>query len=225
MSQVAMVTGAGQGIGKAIAKELFSKGYTIAACDINLDTGEKTAKELNAEREGNKFFEVDVTRLESLQNVVEEIEGSLGEIKVLVNTVGWDIIEPFMNNTVDYWEKVINLNFKSAVYGCKAVLPKMMERKDGRIINIGSDAGRVGSLGETVYAGTKGGVIAFSKSLAREMARYKISVNAVCPGPTDTPLFRSQPSNNKDALIRAIPLRRLAEPEDIAYAAAGFFCR
>lgn len=222
MKNVAMVTGAGQGIGKAIAKELAAKGYKVAACDINEETGSATAFELTEGGSTCKFYKTNVTSLESLTNTVAEIEQQLGPIDVLVNTVGWDIIEPFIENSVEYWEKVIDLNFRSVVYGCKAVLPNMIERKYGRIINIASDAGRAGSSGETVYAGTKGGVIAFTKSLAREMARHKVIVNCVCPGPTDTPLFASQPDKMKEALVRAIPLRRLAQPEDIAYA-VGFF--
>ena len=216
MSKVAMVTGAGQGIGKAVAKELDSRGFSVAVCDINVATGEATAKELSESGNQAKFFEVNVTSLDSFNEVVEKIEAELGVIEVLVNTVGWDIIEPFMDNSVDYWEKVIDLNFRSTIYGSRAVLPKMIERKSGRIVNIASDAGRVGSMGETVYAGTKGGVIAFSKSLAREVARNKITVNTVCPGPTDTPLFASQPDKNKEALVRAIPLED-AQPADIAY--------
>lgn len=222
MSKVAMVTGAGQGIGKAIAFELASKGFKVGVCDINEETGSVTVKALNEKGFISQFYKTDVTSLESLNNTVFEIESQLGPIHVLVNTVGWDIIEPFIDNSTEYWEKVIDLNFKSTIYGCRAVLPKMMERKCGRIINIASDAGRVGSSGETVYAGTKGGVIAFTKSLAREMARNNIIVNCVCPGPTDTPLFASQPEKMKEALIRAIPLKRLAQPEDIAYA-VGFF--
>ncbi len=222
MKNVAMVTGAGQGIGKAIAKELASRGYKVAACDINEETGNATALELTEGGNTSKFYKTNVADLDSLSKTVADVESQLGPIDVLVNTVGWDIIENFMDNSVEYWEKVIDLNFRSVVYGCKAVLPNMIERKYGRIINIASDAGRAGSSGETVYAGTKGGVIAFTKSLAREMARHKVIVNCVCPGPTDTPLFASQPDKMKEALVRAIPLRRLAQPEDIAYA-VGFF--
>jgi 2-hydroxycyclohexanecarboxyl-CoA dehydrogenase len=222
MKNVAMVTGAGQGIGKAIAKELASRGYKVAACDINEETGNATALELTESGNTSKFYKTNVTSLESLSKTVADVENELGHIDVLVNTVGWDIIQNFMDNSVEYWEKVIDLNFRSVVYGCKAVLPNMVERKYGRIINIASDAGRAGSSGETVYAGAKGGVIAFTKSLAREMARHKVIVNCVCPGPTDTPLFASQPDKMKEALIRAIPLRRLAQPENIAYA-VGFF--
>lgn len=222
MKNVALVTGAGQGIGKAISFELASKGFVIAACDINEITGSQTQNELIEAGYKGKFFKTDVTSLKSFQNTVENVTNNLGPIDVLVNTVGWDIIEPFMDNSIGYWEKVIDINFKSTIYGSRAVLPQMIERKYGRIINIASDAGRVGSSGETVYAGAKGGVIALTKSLAREMSKYQITVNCVCPGPTDTPLFASQPEKMKEALIRAIPLRRLAKPEEIAYA-VGFF--
>lgn len=222
MKNVAMVTGAGQGIGKAIAFELANKGYKIAVCDINKETGTNTEKELINSGHVAQFYKTDVTNLSNVEHNVKTISDELGPIDVLVNTVGWDIIEPFMDNPTDYWDKVIDINFKSTIYCSKAVLPQMMERNYGRIINIASDAGRVGSSGETVYAGAKGGVIAFTKSLAREMARHKINVNCVSPGPTDTPLFASQPEKMQQALIRAIPLRRLAQPEDIAYA-VGFF--
>lgn len=222
LRKVAMVTGAGQGIGNAIAKELAHDGYAIAVCELNEETGQDVAKEFTKTGVKSNFYKTDVTSLENLESVVEKVEEELGSIEVLVNTVGWDIIEPFMENTTDYWDKIIDINYKSTIYGCRAVLPKMMERKVGRIINIASDAGRVGSLGETVYAGAKGGVIALTKSLAREMARHQISVNCVCPGPTDTPLFQSHSDKMKEALIRAIPLRRLAQPEDIANAVSFF---
>src|SRR5699024_3763711 len=159
LRKVAMVTGAGQGIGNAIAKELAHDGYSIAVCELNEETGEGAAKELTEIGVKSNFYKTDVTSLENLESVVEKVEEELGSIEVLVNTVGWDIIEPFMENTTDYWDKIIDINYKSTIYGCRAVLPKMMERKVGRIINIASDAGRVGSLGETVYAGAKGGVI------------------------------------------------------------------
>lgn len=222
MSGVAIVTGAGQGIGKAIAKEMAAMGLKVAACDINETTGKATEQELNAAGHHCTFYPMDVTRFDQWEQLTENVEKELGPVHVLVNAVGWDVIEPFLQNTMEYWDKVMRINYLSVVYGCRCVIPRMMERKYGRIVNIASDAGRVGSLGETFYAGTKGGVIAFTKSLAREMARYGIVVNCVCPGPTDTPLFHSQPDKNKEALIRAIPLRRLAQPEEIAYA-VGFF--
>ena len=128
----------------------------------------------------------------------------------------WDRLEPFLQNSAEFWRKVIDINFLGPVTVTRAFLDPMIEAgKGGRIINISSDAGRVGSSGETVYAGAKGAVIAFTKSLAREMARYGINVNCVCPGPTDTPLFHSNPDKVNEALVRAIPFRRVARPEEI----------
>lgn len=222
MHKVAVVTGAGQGIGRAVAQEMGAAGYAVAVCDINEQTGKETVSQMVSAGNHAVYYYVDVTNYESIEACVLDIEKNVGPVHVLVNAVGWDIIEPFLDNTFDYWDKVINLNYRSVLYCCRAVLPKMIERGYGRIVNIGSDAGRVGSMGESVYAGTKGGVIAFTKSLAREMARKGITVNCVCPGPTDTPLFHSQPDKMKEALIRAIPLRRLAKPEEIAYAVRFF---
>jgi 2-hydroxycyclohexanecarboxyl-CoA dehydrogenase len=144
----------------------------------------------------------------------------LGPIRVLVNTVGWDRIEPFLDNTPEYWDQILGLNLLGPIRVTRAFLDGMIAAGGGAIVNVASDAGRVGSTGETVYAGAKGGVIAFTKSLAREMARYKIRVNCVCPGPTDTPLFRAQPVKMQEALEHAIPMRRLAQPEEVADAIA-----
>ena len=146
-----------------------------------------------------------------------------GAIDVLVNAAGWGRTEPFIDGKPEFWAKLVALNFIGPMTLTQALLPAMIERKRGKIVNVASDAGRVGSLGETVYAGTKGGLIAFTKSLAREMARYGINVNCVCPGPTDTPLMAAVPDKVKDALIKAIPLRRLGRPEETADAIV-FFC-
>lgn len=217
-----IVTGAGQGIGKAIALKLAAYGADICIADINSETLKETCAEL--EQLGRKCIAVttDVTDFESITNMVKQAQESLGQIGVLVNTVGWDVIQPFWKNSLEYWDKIIDLNYKSVLYCSRAVLDAMMENKVGKIINIASDAGRVGSSGETVYAGTKGGVIAFTKSLAREVARYNIQVNCICPGPTDTPLYRGQPEKIREAFEKAIPLKRVASPEDIAGAALFF---
>jgi 2-hydroxycyclohexanecarboxyl-CoA dehydrogenase len=139
---------------------------------------------------------------------------------VLVNAAGWGRTAPFIDGTPQLWQKLVALNFIGPMTLAKALLPAMMERHSGSIVNIASDAGRVGSLGETVYSGTKGGLIAFSKSLARETARYRINVNCVCPGPTDTPLMAAVPEKVKEALTKAIPFRRLGRPEEVADAVA-----
>lgn len=217
-----IVTGAGQGIGKAIALKLAAYGADLSVADKNPETLQATREEI--EGLGRKCLAVttDVTDFESVTAMVRQSQDALGQIGVLVNTVGWDIIEPFWKNSLDYWDKIIDLNYKSVVYCSRAVLDSMMEDKAGKIVNIASDAGRVGSSGESVYAGAKGGVIAFTKSLAREVAKYNIQVNCICPGPTDTPLYRGQPEKIREAFERAIPLKRVATPEDIAGAALFF---
>ncbi|MBF7082518.1 3-oxoacyl-ACP reductase FabG [Desulfallas sp. Bu1-1] len=217
-----IVTGAGQGIGKAIALMLASYGADLSIADKNAETLQVTRAEI--EQLGRKCVAVptDVTDFESVTAMVKQSQETLGRIDVLVNTVGWDIIEPFWKNSLEYWDKIIDINYKSVVYCSRAVLDGMMENKAGKIINIASDAGRVGSSGETVYAGAKGGVIAFTKSLAREVAKFNIKVNCVCPGPTDTPLYRGQPEKIRQALERAIPLKRVASPDDIAGAVLFF---
>lgn len=217
-----IVTGAGQGIGKAIALKLAAYGADISIADKNPETLKATLEEI--EQLGRKCVAVttDVTDFESVTAMVKQSQETLGQIDVLVNTVGWDIIEPFWKNSLEYWDKIIDINYKSVVYCSRAVLDSMMENKAGKIINIASDAGRGGSSGESVYAGAKGGVIAFTKSLAREVARYNIKVNCICPGPTDTPLYRGQPERFREAIEKAIPLKRLATPDDIAGAALFF---
>jgi 2-hydroxycyclohexanecarboxyl-CoA dehydrogenase len=144
-----------------------------------------------------------------------------GRLDVLVNAAGWDRLEPFLDNTPEFWERIVQVNYLGPVRLTRACLPALIEAH-GAIVNVASDAGRVGSTGETVYAGAKGGVIAFTKSLAREMARHALRVNCVAPGPTDTPLFRSLPENMQQALERAIPFRRLARPEEVADAILFF---
>jgi 2-hydroxycyclohexanecarboxyl-CoA dehydrogenase len=141
----------------------------------------------------------------------------VGVPNIVINAAGWDRTDQFLNATPEFASKVVAINYLGPVYVCSAFLPGMIEaHAGGRIVNLASDAGRVGSAGETIYAGAKGGVIALTKSLAREMARHQITVNCVCPGPTDTPLFHAQPEKLKEALVKAIPFRRLARPEEVA---------
>ncbi|MCU1658803.1 MAG: 2-hydroxycyclohexanecarboxyl-CoA dehydrogenase, partial [Pseudonocardiales bacterium] len=206
--KVAVVTGAASGIGRAVAIELARGGATLAAIDKDVAGARQVVAELGGIP--HHAFEVDLTERDALVDLAAKVESAVGEVSIVVNVAGWDVIEPFLSNSREYWDQLVALNFMAPVEICRAFLERMTERDmPGRIVNVASDAGRVGSSGETVYAGAKGGVIAFSKSLAREMARHQITVNAVCPGPTDTPLFRSQPQKMQDALIRAIPLRRL----------------
>lgn len=219
--RVAIVTGAASGIGRAIAMEMARQGAEVFLADINEKLGQEAEREISAIGKV-KFVRVDVTDDASIAAFKSEVEKVKPAVDIIVNAAGWDVIEPFWKNSPEYWDKVIALNLMGPIKLIRAFIEPMIEAKSGKIVNIGSDAGRVGSLGESVYAGAKGGIIAFTKSLAREVARYNINVNCVCPGPTDTPLFQSQPDKNKEALIRAIPFRRLGKPEDLAHAVVYF---
>ncbi len=211
-----IVTGAGQGIGEAIARLLAARGAKVAVVDVNEETARKVAGEI-----GGLAVRADVSSFEEARAAVEKTVDSFGKVDVLVSNAGWDIIRPFVKTEPDFWRKVIGVNLLGAVNFSKAVIEGMIERGEGgKIVFVSSDAGRVGSSGEAVYAAAKGGVVAFTKSLAREVTRYKIRVNCVCPGPTDTPLFAAQDQKMKDALVRAIPMRRLGEPREVAAAVA-----
>ncbi|MDE2397260.1 MAG: SDR family oxidoreductase [Burkholderiales bacterium] len=221
-NKLAIVTGAGSGIGRACARALAIEGARVVAADINAETGEATAAALRGEGGDCRFMAVDMSDIASIEAFAASVQAQFGPADVLVNAAGWGRTAPFVQGTPDFWNKLVALNFVGPMTLAKALLPAMMERGGGHIVNIASDAGRVGSLGETVYAGAKGGLIAFSKSLARETARYGINVNCVCPGPTDTPLMAAVPDKVKDALIKAIPFHRLGRPEEVADAVLFF---
>lgn len=216
MAQLAVVTGAGSGIGRAVAVGLAAEGTRVVAADLDLDGAEATARTA----EGITAMQVDIADRASVDHLRDQVQGTPD---VLVNAAGWDRTFAFVDTPTDVAEKIVAINYLGHVHMCSAFLPGMVEAgAGGRVVNIASDAGRVGSSGEAVYAGAKGGVIALSKSLAREMARHRITVNVVCPGPTDTPLFRAHDQKLQEALTRAIPFRRLAQPEEVA-AAVLFF--
>ncbi|MGH9246672.1 MAG: SDR family oxidoreductase [Acidimicrobiales bacterium] len=213
-----MVTGAGSGIGRAIAFRLAGDGCEVAAADVNEAGAEATAGAASSIR----AYAVDITDGGAVSGFRDRVLDDLGPPAVLVNCAGWDEFHPFLETDRSFWERVVAVNYLGAVGVTHAFLRAMIGSAGGRIVNVASDAGRVGSLGEAVYAGAKGGVIAFSKSLAREVARHGITVNAVCPGPVDTPLFRGFPPRIQEALIHAIPLGRVAQPDDVAAAVAFF---
>jgi 2-hydroxycyclohexanecarboxyl-CoA dehydrogenase len=218
--KVAIVTGAGRGIGRGIAEKLAAEGAKVAAADVNEQTARETAQALDGEAIG---LRADVTSRESVAAMVSAVVERFGRIDALVNNAGWDKVGPFLQSNETDWEKVIAINLYGTLNCCKAVLPVMVNQGYGKVVNISSDAGRVGSSGEAVYSAAKGGIIAFTKTLAREMARYRINVNCVCPGPADTPLFAELGEDNpklREALEKAIPFRRLARPQDIANAVA-----
>ena len=211
--KIAIVTGAGQGIGKAIAGKLAADGATVVVTDLD----EATAIETAAGLPGAVAIAADVTDRQRVQVMVDEVVGQFGRIDILVNNAGWDKASPFIDSDPADWDRAIAVNLYGVLHTAKAVLPVMAEQGRGAVVNLGSDAGRVGSSGEAVYSAAKGGVIAFTKSLAREMARYQVRVNCVCPGPTDTALFASFAGPKlREALTKAIPFRRLGQPDDVA---------
>jgi 2-hydroxycyclohexanecarboxyl-CoA dehydrogenase len=223
--KVAIVTGGGRGIGKAISLKLAAEGAKVAVADLDEQSATATAEWIRKQHGEAKAVKVDVTRLRDVETMADQVQKTYSRIDVLVNNAGWDKVEPFLNNSPEDWDKVIAINLKGVIHTSRMVLPIMIDQGYGKVVNIGSDAGRVGSSGEAVYSATKGGIIAFSKTMAREMAKYRINVNVVCPGPANTQLFQKVAEDNPklgSALERAIPFRRLAEPEDVANAVCYF---
>jgi len=218
-SKIAVITGAGQGIGRAIALKFAAEDATVVVTDVNATTAAETAEAIG---QGALAIPTDVTSRDSVDAMVAQVRERFGRIDALVNNAGWDKGGRFVDSDPADWERAISINLVGVLNTSKAVLPLMAEQGSGAVVNLGSDAGRVGSSGEAVYSAAKGGVIAFTKTIAREMARSQVRANCVCPGPTDTPLFAAFAPDPKlqEALIRAIPFRRLAQPSDIANAVA-----
>jgi 2-hydroxycyclohexanecarboxyl-CoA dehydrogenase len=218
--RVGFVTGAGRGIGEAIARRLVAEGVRVAVTDVDAKTAAATAESLGSAALG---VQVDITDPASIAAGIAATEQGLGPIDILVNNAGWDDAMPFLDTPLELWDKLIAINYKGPLHCCHAIVPGMIERGYGRVVSVASDAGRGGSGGEAVYSGCKGGIIAFSKSLARETARSGVSVNCVCPGPTETQLFHDTVAERprmREAFLRAVPMRRFGEPEDLAGAVA-----
>ena len=221
-----VLTGGGGGIGGATCRRLAGEGGAVAVFDLNLEAAEKVAADIRAKGGTAEAFACDIADRASVDAAVAATQDKLGPITVLVNNAGWDIFKPFVKSTAEEWQKLIAINLTGALNMHHAILPGMVERKYGRIVNVASDAGRVGSSGESVYAACKGGLISFSKTLAREHARHGVTVNVVCPGPTDTALLSGfaaaagNPDKLLEAFTRAIPLGRLGKPDDLAGAIA-----
>jgi len=214
--RVVVVTGAAGGIGAAIASAFGEAGAAVALWDLERSRARDVADRVTG---ATVVVEVDITRRPSVEEALATTEEACGPVDVLVNNAGIDRIEPFLESEEATWERIVAVNFLGTVRCCHVVVPGMVERRLGAVINIASDAGRVGSSGEVVYSGTKGGVIAFSKALAREVAPSGVTVNAVCPGPTDTPLLDQVAVASQklyDGLARAVPMRRIGRPGDIA---------
>ena len=225
MGTVAFVTGAGRGIGRAIALRLARAGMAVGVTDLDADTARDVANEILEAGGRATSRPADVTSLKTMQAAVWAVEGELGPIDVLVNNAGWDKMELFLENDPELWDRLLAINLKGVFNTTRAALEGMADRGRGRIVSIASDAGRVGSTGEAVYSACKAGIIGFSKALAREVARKGITVNVVCPGPTDTALLAEVGASERGAKIvagmhRAIPLGRIGQPDDVAGAVA-----
>lgn len=220
--RVAVVTGAASGIGRATAVALAAAGARVFAADVDVPRGERAAAEIREAGGAADFGRVDLADGDSIAACADEMLARTGAPHILVNAAGWDEIRPFVETSPELVDRLVGVNLVGPVKLTRALLPAMIEAGRGKIVNVASDAGRVGSSGETVYAGAKGGIIAFTKSVAREVARHGITSNCVCPGPTDTPLFQSLPEKLKAALVRAIPFGRLARPEEVADAILFF---
>jgi 2-hydroxycyclohexanecarboxyl-CoA dehydrogenase len=219
--RVALVTGGARGIGRAIALALAEDGRTVAVGDLLEEEAAQTAAAIGPQA---LAVPLDVTDSDSVAAAIARTERELGAIDVLVNNAGWDEARPFIETDEAFWDRVIEINFKGGLRVTRAVLPGMVDRRWGRVVNIGSDAGRVGSSLESVYSGAKGGVIAFTKTIAREVARSEVTANVVCPGPTKTAFLERIAGEGGEQLVesltRAVPMRRLGEPEDVAAAVA-----
>jgi 2-hydroxycyclohexanecarboxyl-CoA dehydrogenase len=219
--RLALVTGGGRGIGRGIVEALAGQGHTVAVADIDQNTSAEVAGLVNG-----LAVRLDITDTTSVGEAFDTVERELGPVEILVNNAGWDEFHPFLETDEEFWDRIIELNFKGCLRTCRRAVPGMVERGYGRVVNIASDAARVGSSLEAVYSGAKGGVVAFSKTLAREVARHGVTVNSVCPGPTETPMLATIAGAGEnservlDAMRRAVPMRRLGRPEDIGPAVA-----
>ena len=215
-----VMTGGASGIGRATVLMLAKEGARVLLCDINEAGAEETIKMSGGAVD---FVKLDLTDGASVDDCARQaLQRAAAKIDILVNAAGWDRTQPFIEADQAFIDKVLAINLLGPLRLTRALFPAMIQGGGGKIVFVASDAGRVGSLGETPYAAAKGGIIGFTKSLAREGARHKITVNCVCPGPTDTPLFHANPERMRDALLRAIPFRRLATPDDIAGAILYF---
>ena len=223
--RVAIVTGGASGIGRAAALQLAAEGAEVVVADIDMDGAEKVAREICGDGGSARPGHVDVTNANTAVALIEETLARHSHIDILVSNAGWDRAKPFVDTDEEFWDRVIDVNFRGHLVMTKAVVPAMIERGYGRIVTVASDAGRVGSTGEVVYSGAKGGVIAFTKGLAREVARSGINVNCVAPGLTDTPLLTGISEGAEKlmaAIVRSIPLGRVGRPDEVARAILFF---
>ena len=214
-----LVTGAARGIGRATALAFAEEGARLALADINTQGVEETAALVREKDREATAHTVDITEKAKVDQLVADVVSHYGRVDVLANVVGWSDTTYFIDETPDYWHRIISINLMGPIYLCRAVLDPMIKQGGGSIVLTSSDAGKVGTKGETVYAAAKAGVIGFIKSLAREICRYNIRINGIAPGPTDTPLLWAQADQSIiDRMIKAVPMRRVGRPEEQANA-------
>ena len=222
--KVAVVTGGGGGIGSATCRRFAEEGAKVAVLDIDLESAQAVAASIPDS--DTLALRVDITNLENVEQSIEQTEQQLGSVDILINNAGWDVFRPFLKTDPTFWRKVIDINLVGVLNMHHVVLPGMVKRGYGRVVSVSSDAGRVGSSGESVYAACKAGMIGFARTLAREHARQGITFNVVCPGPTDTALFSSysegagDPEKLRNAMQRAVPMGRIGTPDDLPGAIA-----
>ncbi len=226
--RVALVTGGAGGIGSATAAALCGRGLSVAIGDLDLAAAERAAAELGHSGAHALAIELDVTDGASVASAIDRVASALGAVDVLVNNAGWDELRPFVETDEGFWRRVVEVNYLGALRVTRGVLPGMIERGAGRVVSISSDAARAGSSLESVYAGAKAALIGFTKSLAREVARSGVTANVICPGPTRTPMLEGMVEQDErgahiiEAMTRAVPMRRLGTPADVAAAVAYF---
>ena len=220
--KTAIVTGAGSGVGRAIALGLASGGASVVIADLSAERAESVVSEIKSSGGSALAVSVDVADAPGVRDMVSKAVEKYGKIDILISNAGWDKVMPFVDTDEGLWDRVIDINYRGHVACAHAAVPHMIEAGSGKIVFIASDAGRVGSSGEAIYSGAKGAVIAFSKALARETARKGINVNCVAPGLTDTPMLAQVSEGNEKlmgAIIRSIPLGRVGTPQEVANAA------
>ncbi len=226
--RVALVTGGGRGIGREICLALAGQGRRVAVADLRAEEAATTVGRIGEAGGTAIAVAMDVTDSDSVTQGILQVVDELGPVEVLVNCAGWDELKPFLETDEAFWDRIIEINFKGVLRTTSACLPAMVGSGWGRIVNIGSDAGRVGSSLEAVYSGAKGATIAFTKTIAREMARKGITANTVCPGPTATPLLDEIVDKSAggdkviSAMARAVPMKRVGQPHEVASAVAYF---